>query len=420
LIDRAADPGTEEPEQVHNDMSQVQPDPAKKHESSEGGSPVRDLDEIGAAKITQTRYGPLAYFDFDGVIGRALELYGEWAENEIAFLDQFVPSGSTVVDAGANIGTHTIAFAQVVGPEGSVVAIEASPEIGFILRHNVSLNQLSNVSVLVAAVGGTGAEVSIPKLDPGVRSNVGGLHPGSAASPIDLKTPTVAIDSLGLRNVSLLKFDVEGCEFDALKGAVATLKACKPVVFCELLDLDLGMDLIRFLDQFGYRPYFAACMAYNPENFLRNPENSFGHTHEPGLLFVPPERPIPRQTVGMYIHAVSSLSDLAKYFLEMPRYGDKTPHDRILESLWRDRDQRDQRISLLEQQIGGGDQARTMASLASRVDDLQAQLTRCEALRSAAEKLAENRRLQIEKTHELLANKRKQLDAARAIARRRA
>lgn len=83
------------------------------------------------------RYGKISFFSSDLVIGRSLRTYGEWAENEIRFLLRSVHPGDTVLDVGANIGTHTLAFARAVGVSGKVWAFEPRPEIFRVLDANI-------------------------------------------------------------------------------------------------------------------------------------------------------------------------------------------------------------------------------------------------------------------------------------------
>lgn len=109
----------------------------------------------------------------DAVIGRSLTTYGEWAEHELAHLRPHVPDGGTVVDVGANVGTHTLAFAKWAG-EGRVVAIEAQPLVCGILAANCLLNDCRNVEVVNAVCakreGWVSVEVECQSLD-----NVGGV-----------------------------------------------------------------------------------------------------------------------------------------------------------------------------------------------------------------------------------------------------
>jgi hypothetical protein len=69
---------------------------------------------------TATRYGDFSVFEGEDLISSSLTRFGEWAEEEISLLLDFVSPGDIVVDVGAFIGTHTVAFAKRVGAEGVV------------------------------------------------------------------------------------------------------------------------------------------------------------------------------------------------------------------------------------------------------------------------------------------------------------
>ena len=61
--------------------------------------------------VKRCKHGPFMYNRNDTFVGRSLDLYGEWCDFEIQLLRNFIRPGDTVIDAGANIGTHTIVFA---------------------------------------------------------------------------------------------------------------------------------------------------------------------------------------------------------------------------------------------------------------------------------------------------------------------
>ena len=84
------------------------------------------LGSIGELSLTRTRYGEMWYFARDEVIGRSLEQYGEWAEHEISLLSGYIVPETLVIDIGANIGTHTLAFARR-HPSAAVIGFEAQP-----------------------------------------------------------------------------------------------------------------------------------------------------------------------------------------------------------------------------------------------------------------------------------------------------
>ena len=68
--------------------------------------------------IKNCRHGLFMYSRNDAFVGRGLDLYGEWCDFEIQAIRPHVKPGDTVIDVGANIGTHTVAFANMAGPTG--------------------------------------------------------------------------------------------------------------------------------------------------------------------------------------------------------------------------------------------------------------------------------------------------------------
>ena len=103
--------------------------------------------------VKACRYGMMMYNKNDRYIGRSLDLYGEFSEAEVAFFRAAIQPGMMVVDVGANIGCHSIAFARLVGPGGRVLAIEPQKQVYQMLVGNVALNHLSHVDT---THGGTG------------------------------------------------------------------------------------------------------------------------------------------------------------------------------------------------------------------------------------------------------------------------
>ena len=91
-------------------------------------------------------------------------------QNFLPKILEHIKAGDTVVDAGAFIGDHTIAYATRAGRRGKVLAFEPNEKAAECLRHNLELYNLDNVKVyhraldekkggsLLAAITGTGAE----------------------------------------------------------------------------------------------------------------------------------------------------------------------------------------------------------------------------------------------------------------------
>jgi FkbM family methyltransferase len=154
---------------------------------------------------------------------------GRMWEAEVArLLLQHTRPGSTAIDAGAHIGTHTLTLARAVGPLGRVYAFEPQRKLHRELVHNMRLNQVDNVVALRFALGD---EPGVIEMRAPVEGNEGGTPVDKGGEKAELRT----LDSFGFSNVSMLKIDVEGFEDAVLDGAKETIERSKPVILIEIL-----------------------------------------------------------------------------------------------------------------------------------------------------------------------------------------
>jgi len=254
----------------------------------------------------QFKNGSFIYYYYDLYITSSLLLYGEWAQLEIDFLCQFLASGDTVVDAGAFIGTHTIPFARVVGSTGTVFSFEPTLESFYCLSGNIVLNNLYKVKAFNLALGSKKQKIEIPEptisqiTNFGASGNLGRLD---MQVPIEnvRKVDAITLDSLKIKECKLLKIDAEHMELDVLKGAAKTIKRCAPFILAETPPAakfnkksnkyhkfqDDTLEMLEFMSEFDYVPYYFISSLYNPSNFYSNSNNIFGHTASIALFFCP-------------------------------------------------------------------------------------------------------------------------------------
>ena len=185
-------------------------------------------------RVKRCRHGLMAYNVHDTFVGRHLHTYGEFHEDQGALFRQLVRPGQVVIDVGAYIGGHTIPMAQHVGSSGRVYALEPQRLSFAILCSNIALNALMNVWPLWAAAGhpSEGSDlVVVPVLDPTRETNFGGLTLGSATEGDSV--PIIALDTLQLAACQFVNIDVEGMEFEVVRGATAMLSRLRPALYIE-------------------------------------------------------------------------------------------------------------------------------------------------------------------------------------------
>lgn len=149
------------------------------------------------------------------------------------------------IDIGAYIGNHSIFFSEICENCTGVVSYEPNDENYSILKLNTE-NYSNKIKIKPVAVGETHGhcEMNI------VRSNMGMcniLQTNNGTIPI------VTIDDEfkdTTEKIGLIKIDVEGYEYEVLKGAISVIETHRPHMFIESIDNISNIEL--FLSKFNY------------------------------------------------------------------------------------------------------------------------------------------------------------------------
>lgn len=122
-------------------------------------------------------------------------------------------------DIGVDIGSYTVALCDQFK---EVIGLEPNFERYSIVHETVKLSNIPNVTLHNVACGSSMSKCNMTTqwLD---RVQVG-----------DGSIPVIPLDSFyPLANVKFLKIDVEGHEFEVLKGAEKIISSCKPDIYLE-------------------------------------------------------------------------------------------------------------------------------------------------------------------------------------------
>jgi FkbM family methyltransferase len=250
---------------------------------------------MGAAADTievDTRYGRMWALRGDRYITACLATFGEYCEAEADVFRQLVKPGMTVVEAGANIGTHTLMLARACAP-GRLIAFEPQQRIFQLLCANLAANGAVNVTALPEAMGAAPGAAKLPPLDYGESNNFGAIAPtldadggGWAEGRAVRVTP---LDALALPACHFLKIDVECWEADALRGAHATIRRCRPAIYVENDRADQQAVLIALIAELGYEQYWHVAPLFSARNFKGATEDITGEVASLNMLCLPKE-----------------------------------------------------------------------------------------------------------------------------------
>jgi FkbM family methyltransferase len=172
---------------------------------------------------------------------------------------RFTPKeGDTVIDIGAHIGRYTITSSKQVGKNGKVVAIEADPDNFQLLKRNIALNKLTNVLPLNYAIFSARTKMKLYEQSASAKYN--SLMLARAARTknyVEVEADT--LDSIlklnEVNQVNWIKIDVEGAEFEVLKGSTKTLSSKNVSLLIEIHNIEDPSHYDNIVDFLKYHNY---------------------------------------------------------------------------------------------------------------------------------------------------------------------
>jgi FkbM family methyltransferase len=179
--------------------------------------------------------------------------------------------GDVVIDVGAHIGPYTLKASKRVGLNGKIIAIEADPENFDILNQNIQINKLTNVIALNYAAYSKEDKIRLYLLK-GDKSSYTKYNTvmtdraGNEKRFVEVQANTLdyLLQSNGIKHeqVNWIKIDVEGAEFDVLKGAKGILSKSNNIsLLIEIHNLTLHNTTLyepikEFLHSYNFKIEF--------------------------------------------------------------------------------------------------------------------------------------------------------------------
>lgn len=179
-----------------------------------------------------------------------------YLEPEMDVLADIVEPGDKVVDVGGNRGIYAFKLANM-GAE--VEVFEPNPECVRILEPWAAKRGVHVHAVAISSSEGE-AELRIPIDARGVEHDASATLDVLHAQDSRVETvPLRTLDSFGLRNLVLIKIDVEGHEQSVLEGAAQTIATSRPALLIEIEQRHVERpiaDLFRLLEEQNYLGFF--------------------------------------------------------------------------------------------------------------------------------------------------------------------
>ncbi|MBX4908355.1 MULTISPECIES: FkbM family methyltransferase [Rhizobium] len=194
------------------------------------------------ATVIAKRRGISWSLDLRDGVDFAIYLLGGFEVRTLDRYRELIAEGDVVLDIGANVGSHTLPLAQLVGGTGRVISFEPTAHAFAKQKANISLNPTlakridAHQMMLMASASEAMPEAVYSSWPLEVAEDLHSEHHGRLMSTQGARLGTLdeTLRDLGLVKVDFIKLDVDGNELAVLLGAAATLNEYQPRIMLEL------------------------------------------------------------------------------------------------------------------------------------------------------------------------------------------
>ncbi|GAB3927732.1 FkbM family methyltransferase [Mucilaginibacter myungsuensis] len=172
--------------------------------------------------------------------------------------------GFAALDIGANIGLQSIRMSQSCGADGKVYSFEPLQHIHQKFSRNIALNNCQNIQLFPFALSDSDGETTVNIDEQTWNQGAFSLNQesnGKSQQTITIKAGDTLSEIAALQRLDLIKIDVEGYEFQVLRGLKDTLRKHRPRIIFEYDDNywqrtgQQMADCYPFLIETGYTLY---------------------------------------------------------------------------------------------------------------------------------------------------------------------
>jgi FkbM family methyltransferase len=190
-----------------------------------------------------------------------LMLMGEYDHTISLIFNKFLNNASIAIDIGANVGALTLQMAKIAS-SGKIIAIEPGPPTCGRLNENLNLNPIIREIVTVLQIGVSDKPGKLHWCeDQNNRGNAGLL--GNNGIDVDVLTLDSIVKNEKLAKLDFIKIDVEGMEYEVIKGGLTSINTYRPVIYYETLEtfresrgFDLYGSIFDMLNNIGYKHFY--------------------------------------------------------------------------------------------------------------------------------------------------------------------
>lgn len=206
----------------------------------------------------------------------------DYEADNFTFLKESIKPNAVLLDIGAHIGLFSIIAAKLAGSGAKIFAFEPAPSAQKVLNQTIAINHLQKTITAVNAAMGCAPGNIIFFVSDNEADNSNSLV--RYKEDRKLHGISVQVDTIdhfaatqNLTQIDFIKIDVEGAEYDTLRGGTTVFKTLRPNFILAIHPEPIAkkgdklQDIYELLQQLNYSIEYKG-LPLSIENFCANKE----------------------------------------------------------------------------------------------------------------------------------------------------
>jgi FkbM family methyltransferase len=227
-------------------------------------------------------YGIKFKLDLNDHVMRNIYLRGVYERNTFRHLCKIVKPQDTFVDVGANIGAYSIGLSPFLN-KGKIISFEPNPRAIQYLEENIRHNKLKNITVNRLGLSDNLEKATLYNTSNLTTASLNVIKNSDQKEETSLITLDKYCKDNNIDKIDILKIDIEGHEYKAIKGAVEIITKSKSMVLvAEINDCTLHtghskQELFEFIVSLGFNAFLPKGFPFKlrkvnslPDNYQNN------------------------------------------------------------------------------------------------------------------------------------------------------
>ncbi len=230
----------------------------------------------------------------DSILSKCI--YQGFEQTEIEFICKYLTKDDVFFDIGSNMGLFSLYASEPVGNKGKIYAFEPTKGIYKRLTENVELNGIKNITTINKGLSDKKGILNLNISDNGHDAwnsfaKISDEYYKSTEN-VEVTTLDLFVEENGIKEINLIKLDVEGWELFVLKGGESIIKKSPNTVllveFTEENTFAAGYyvhEIYDLLVHWGYKWFsYSGGEIHEEKRRLHYPYNNFIATKDIELV----------------------------------------------------------------------------------------------------------------------------------------